>query len=148
MAMWPCPDCSRTFSRARAGHTCAPTMPLADWLTTSPAYERPVAQRLIELVAPWPEAVVEPVQVGLFLKRQSVFAQVRTMTQWTALSIKLPVEVTFPEPSRRVQRLGNRWFHTYNLAGEDALTNDLMSMVEEAYEVDAWARRAVLGPRT
>ena len=137
MTIWTCPDCSRTFGRARAGHTCAPAMTLPEWLTTSPAYERPVALRLVELTYGWPDVVVEPVQVGLFLKRHSTFTQLRTMTRWTALTIKLPVEVTFPEPSKRVQRLGNRWFHTYNLAGEDALTTDLSLMIEEAYEADA-----------
>lgn len=135
--MWTCPDCSRTFGRVRAGHTCAPAMTLSDWLNTSPAYEHPLALRLIARARAWPDAVIEPVQVGLFLKRRSTFAQLRTMTKWTALTIKLPVEVSIPEPSRRVQRLGNRWFHTYNLAAEAELTSDLLSMVEEAYDADA-----------
>lgn len=137
MTTWTCPECSRTFGRVRAGHTCAPAMTMDDWLATSPAYERPVALRLIELVHPWPDAIIEPVQVGLFLKRRSTFAQLRTMTKWTALTIKLPGEVTVPQPSRRVQRLGSRWFHTYNLTDEAGLTADLESMVEEAYEADA-----------
>lgn len=112
-------------------------MTLSDWLNTSPAYEQPVALRLIAHAQAWPDAVIEPVQVGLFLKRRSTFAQLRTMTKWAALTIKLPVEVSIPEPSRRVQRLGNRWFHTYNLAAEAELTSDLLSMVEEAYDADA-----------
>ncbi len=84
-------------------------MSLAEWLDTSPPHERPVAERLVELVDRLPEAWVEPVQVGLFIKRGSSFAQLRTMTQWTALSLKLTREVTRPEPSRKVSRQGSRY---------------------------------------
>ncbi|MGB3185516.1 MAG: DUF5655 domain-containing protein [Ornithinimicrobium sp.] len=136
MTTWTCPECSRTFGRVRAGHTCAPAMTLLTWLDTSPSYERPVALRLTAMVRSWPDVIIEPVQVGLFLKRRSTFAQLRTMTRWTALTIKLPGEVTVPEPSRRVQRMGSRWFHTYNLAGETDLTGEVMSLVHKAYEAD------------
>lgn len=110
-------------------------MGLDEWLTTSPDHERPIALRLIELVDDLPDAIVEPVQVGLFIKRRSTFAQLRTMTRWTALTVKLARQVTDPEPSRRVQRQGSRVWHTYNLHAAhdlDAVTD----LVTEAYELD------------
>ncbi len=112
-------------------------MKLDEWLTTSPDYERPVAQKLLELAASLPDAHVEPVSVGLFVKRRSTFAQLRTMTKWTALTVKLTREVSDPKPSRRVQRLGSRWFHTYNLTRADDLSNAIIEMIEQAYEADA-----------
>ncbi len=112
-------------------------MSLAEWLDTSPPHERPVAERLVELVDRLPEAWVEPVQVGLFIKRGSSFAQLRTMTQWTALSLKLTREVTRPEPSRKVSRQGSRYHHVYNLHHPNDLTPDLVELLTEAYEADS-----------
>ncbi len=125
------------FGRTRAGHTCAPALTLDEWMASSPPYERPVAQRLIEVVSHLPDALLEPVQVGLFVKRRSTFTQLRTMTKWTALSVKLTREVTWPEPSRRVQRQVSRYYYTYNLAGADDLTADLEALIDEAYEADS-----------
>ncbi len=137
MSDWTCPECERPFARANAGHTCFAALGLDEWIASSPAYGRPVAQALIELVECMPQARVEPVQVGLFLKRRSTFAQLRTKTKWTALTVKLPREADDPEPSRRVQRQGSRFFHTYNLSVPGALTDDLIALIAEAYELDS-----------
>ncbi len=145
MSDWTCPECERTFARANAGHTCSPALGLNEWLAHAPAYERPVAQALIELAESMPDARVEPVQVGLFLKRRSAFAQLRTKTNWTALTVKLTRASDGPAPSLRVQRQGSRYFHTFNLMGPGALTDDLVALIGEAYEADALARRTLLG---
>ncbi len=97
----------------------------------------PVARALLDVAASWPDVHVEPVSVGLFLKRHSTFAQLRTKKKWTALTVKLPGEVSDPRPSLRVQRLGSRWFHTYNLTAADDLTPELVELVEQAYDADA-----------
>lgn len=112
-------------------------MSLEEWLDTSPPHERPVAERLLEVVDGLPEAWAEPVQVGLFIKRNSSFAQLRTMTRWTALSLKLTREVTRPEPSRKVGRHGSRYHHVYNLHSPDDLTPDLVELLTEAYDADS-----------
>lgn len=134
--MWTCPDCRRTFGRRNAGHTCSPALSLEEWLSSSPPHERPVADALLELVADLPDMHVEPVQVGLFLKRGSTFAQLRTMTRWVALTVKLAREVTDPEPSRKVQQQGSRFWHTYNLRTPDDLAR-VADLVVEAHHLDA-----------
>lgn len=48
-------------------------MTLPAYLETSPAYERPIAEAVIAHVGTLSDAVVEPVSVGLFLKRDSTF---------------------------------------------------------------------------
>ena len=112
-------------------------MDLDEWLKTSPDHERPVAERLIQLVDHLPGAFLEPVQVGLFVKRNSNFAQLRTRTKWTALSIKLAREVPRPAPDLKIQRMGSRYFHTYNLRAAGDLTEFLEDLIAEAYELDA-----------
>ncbi|WP_370327145.1 DUF5655 domain-containing protein [Euzebya sp.] len=137
MATWTCPDCGRRFGRRNAGHVCAPAMTLEEWLATSPPHERPVAERLIEAVAELPDAWVEPVQVGLFVKRSSTFCALRTMTRWTALSLKLPRVVTAPEPDRKVQSQGIVHHHTWNLRRPEDLTDELIGLLGESYDFDA-----------
>jgi hypothetical protein len=112
---WTCPECGRGFGRVRQGHECAPAMSLEEYLATSPPHERPVAELVLAHVRSLPEAHVEPVQVGLFVKRRRTFAQLRTMTRWAALWLALPRVVTDPEPSRAVQRQGT--VHHHGLRG-------------------------------
>ncbi len=133
---WACPDCGRTFGRARQGHTCSPAMTVADYLETSPVYERPIAEALIAHVATLPDAVVEPVSVGLFCKRGSTFAQLRTMTKWVSLGLKLPRVVGNPTPDRKVQQYSpGHHHHVWNLRSLAAL-DPLLDLIDEAYEAD------------
>ncbi|MEE8599612.1 DUF5655 domain-containing protein [Euzebya tangerina] len=111
-------------------------MSLEEWLETSPDHERPVAEKLIDLVGYLPDARIEPVQVGLFIKRSSNFAQLRTMTKWSSFTIKLGREVPRPAPDRKIQRMGSRFFHTYNLHRPEDLTETLAELLGEAYDFD------------
>ena len=112
-------------------------MSMATYLETSPAYERPIAEAIIAHVGTLPDAVVEPVSVGLFLKRGSTFGQMRTMTKWVSLSLKLPRVVTDPTPDRKVQEYSpGKHHHVWNLRGLADL-DPLLDLIDEAYEADA-----------
>lgn len=132
---WECPDCGRAFGRAHQGHVCSPAMTVADYLATAPDHERPVAEALLAHAATLEHAVVEPVSVGLILKRRSTFVMARTMTRWVSLSIKLPRLVTDPPPDRKVQRHAGAFHHVYNVRTPDDL-EPLRALVDEAYEAD------------
>ena len=133
---WECPDCHRTFGRAHQGHTCSPAMTVADYLATAPDHERPVAEALLAHAASLEHAVVEPVSVGLILKRRSTFVMARTMTRWVSVSIKLPRVVTDPPPDRKVQQHAGAHHHVWNVRTADDLTA-LLPLVDEAYEADS-----------
>ena len=134
--MWTCPDCARSFGRTRQGHTCSPAMSVEDYLATAPEHERPVAAALIAHAAGLEEAVVEPVSVGLILKRRSTFVMARTMTRWVSLGISLPRVVADPAPDRKVQQYSSTYHHVWNVRTVDDLL-PLLSLVDEAYEADA-----------
>ena len=76
-------------------------MSLEEYFSTGPAHERPVFEavmRHLETVGP---VHVEPVSVGIFLKRSSTFAQLRPMQKWVALSFSLGRKVSHPTIVRR-----------------------------------------------
>jgi hypothetical protein len=90
---WTCPECGRQFGRKRQGHECAPALSLEEYFSTGPAHERPVFEavlRHLETVGP---VHVEPVSVGIFLKRSRTFAELRPMQHWVALWFGLPRRV-------------------------------------------------------
>lgn len=134
---WTCPECGRQFGKPRQGHTCSPGLTLEEYLATAPPHEPPVVRPVLDHLAQLPEALVEPVQVGLFVKRSSTFAQLRTKTRWVALMVKLPRVVTSPRPDLKVQSHGASHFHIYNLRTPDDISPALLDLVTEAYEADA-----------
>lgn len=133
---WECPECRRTFGRTLQGHTCSPAMSVEDYLATAPEHERPVAKALLAHAATLEHAVVEPVSVGLILKRRSTFVMSRTMTRWVSLSVKLPHVVSDPAPDRKVQQYAAAYHHVWNLRTVDDL-GPLVALIDEAYEADA-----------
>lgn len=111
-------------------------MAVDDYLATCPDHERPVAEALIAHAATLEHAVVEPVSVGLILKRRSTFVLARTMTRWVSLGVKLPRVVTEPTPDRKVQRSGGAHHHVWNVRTVEELAL-VLPLVDEAYESDA-----------
>lgn len=111
-------------------------MTLEEYLATAPPHEAPIARLVLAHVGTLPDAYVEPVQVGLFFKRSRTFAQLRTMTRWVALSLVLPRVVEDPQPSRKVQRTGDRHHHVFNLHVPIDVTPEICQLITEAYEAD------------
>lgn len=77
---------------------------------------------------------VEPVSVGIFLKRSQSFAQLRPLTRWVALSFGLPRKLTSPKLSRKVISYGHRFHHVVNLRSPEEVDDDVRSWLTEAYE--------------
>jgi hypothetical protein len=76
---------------------------------------------------------VEPVSVGIFLKKSQSFAQLRPMTKWVALSFGLPRQVRSPKVARKVIPYGNRYHHVVNLRAAADVDDDVRSWLSEAY---------------
>jgi hypothetical protein len=76
---------------------------------------------------------VEPVSVGIFLKRARSFVELRPMRKWVAVSFSLPRAMAHPRITRRVTRYGGRYSHVANIAGPEQIDDDLRAMLTEAY---------------
>jgi hypothetical protein len=133
MPAWDCPKCRRRFARVNQGHECAPALSLEEYFSTGPARERPIFEAVMRHLDTMGPVHVEPVSVGIFLKRARSFAQLRPMTKWVALSFSLPRPVQHATMTRKVQRYGGHYFHVANLRGPDDLDNALRGWLTEAY---------------
>lgn len=136
--MWTCPECERRFGRKGQGHECAPGLTIAEYFETGPPWERPI----FDVIAPYlraecgEELWIEPVSVGIFFKRRSTFAQMRTMTKWSAVGFSLPHKLEHSKLSRKPQQHGNRWFHVVNAASADEIDETLLEWLVDAFDTD------------
>jgi hypothetical protein len=86
-------------------------MSLEDYFATGPEHERPVFDAVISQMRPVGPVHVEPVSVGIFLKRSRTFAELRPMTKWVALSFSLLHPARHKLITRKVVQYSGRYYH-------------------------------------
>jgi hypothetical protein len=130
---WLCPECGRQFARRNQGHECAPAMTLEEYFASGPERERPIYEVVkahLDTVGP---VFVEPLSVGIFLKRARSFAQLRPMTKWVALSFSLGRTVTHPLIVRKPVAYNGRYHHVVNVRGPEDVDDRIKDWLTEAY---------------
>lgn len=108
-------------------------MSLDEYFATGPPHERPVFEavmRHLETVGP---VHVEPVSVGIFLKRAQTFAQLRPMERWVAVHFGLARRVAHERITRKVVHYHGRYHHVANVRGPEDLDERLLGYLTEAY---------------
>jgi Domain of unknown function (DUF5655) len=133
MAPWVCPDCHRQFRRSGQSHECSPAMTVEEYFSTGPAHERPVFEAVMRHLDTVGAVHVEPVSVGIFLKRDSKFAELRPMQRWVALYFTLPRKVEHRTITRKVMQWHGRYWHVANLATPEDFDVVLAEWLTEAY---------------
>ena len=108
-------------------------MTVEEYFRTGPAHERPVFDAVMRHLDQLGPVHVEPVSVGIFLKRVGKVAELRPMQKWVALSFTLPRQVRHRTITRRVTPYGGRYFHVANLATPDDFDDELAGWLTEAY---------------
>ena len=135
MPAWVCPKCQRQFARKGQGHECSPAMTIEEYFSTGPPFERPIFEAVMagldERVGP---IHVEPVSVGIFLKRARGFSELRPMTKWVAVSFSLPRTLTSHRISRKVYDAGAAKWHVVNVRTADEVDDELLDWLAEAYD--------------
>jgi len=133
MGPWTCAGCGRRFGRRNQSHECAPALTLEEYFSNRPARERPIFEAVaahLESVGP---VVVEPVSVGILIKRSSTFVELRPRQRWVALSFILSRAVDHPRIARRVATSAGRTAHFVNLRGPDDVDDDVRAWLTESY---------------
>jgi hypothetical protein len=108
-------------------------MSLDEYFSTGPERERPIFQAVMRHLDTVGPVHVEPVSVGIFLKRARSFVQLRPMRQWVAMSFTLSRPVHHPSITKKVQPYHGRYYHVANLRGPDDLDDALRGYLTEAY---------------
>jgi hypothetical protein len=108
-------------------------MSLDEYFSTGPARERPIFEAVrshLETVGP---IHVEPVSVGIFIKRSRTFVELRPKQRWVALSFVLSRVVDHPKIARKLRGSGWRTYHVVNLRGPEDFDDDVRDWLTESY---------------
>jgi hypothetical protein len=108
-------------------------MSLDEYLATGPAHEAPIVEAVLAGLAGL-DVHVEPVSVGVFLKRPRMFAQLRPMTRWEAVSFILGRTEHSSRISRKVVDTGNGRYHVVNVRTPAEVDDQLLGWLVEAYD--------------
>jgi hypothetical protein len=108
-------------------------MSIEEYFSTGPPHERPIFEAVMAHLDNVGPVHVEPVSVGIFLKRTQNFAQLRPRDEWVALSFSLRHRVTHPTIVRKVQPYNGRYHHVANLRTPEDLDDALRDWLTEAY---------------
>jgi hypothetical protein len=108
-------------------------MSLEDYFSTGPERERPIFEAVMRHLDTVGPVHIEPVSVGIFLKRARSFVQLRPMLKWVAMSFSLNHPVQHPRITRKVQVYHGSYFHVANLRGPEDLDDALRGWLTEAY---------------
>jgi hypothetical protein len=108
-------------------------MSLEEYFATGPPHERPVFEAVMAHLDTVGPVHVEPVSVGIFLKRAQSFVQLRPMQKWVAVSFSLPRRVDHPRIVRKPAQYHGRYYHVANVRGPEDLDDRLLGWLTEAY---------------
>ena len=108
-------------------------MTLEEYFATGPPFERPVFEAVMAHLDTLGPVHVEPVSVGIFLKRSRTFAELRPMTKWVAVSFALTRTIQSARIARKVIDTGRSKYHVVNVRGPDEVDEVLCEWLTEAY---------------
>jgi Domain of unknown function (DUF5655) len=131
---WICPKCDRRFARTGQGHECAPAVTLEDYFSTGPVFERPIFDAVYAYVSTLGELYVEPVSVGVFIKKSGSWLELRPMTKWVALSFPLARALDHAKIARKPMDLGSRVIHVVNLKTPTDVDRNVCEWLAESYD--------------
>lgn len=108
-------------------------MSVDEYFSTGPERERPIFEAVMAHLASVGPVHVEPVSVGIFLKRSKTFAELRPKRDWVALSFSLSRVVDHSRIARKVVNYNKRYFHVVNLRGPEDVDDSIRGWLTEAY---------------
>ena len=110
-------------------------MTLDEYFSTGPSFERPVFDAVMEHLRTLGEPFLEPVSVGVFVKRDGVgVLQLRPMTKWVALSLFMPRTVRDRRVSRKPISSGRTVYTIVNVRGPDDVDDVVKGWITEAWD--------------
>lgn len=110
-------------------------MTLEEYFSTGPGFERPVFDAVMGHLRTLGEPFLEPVSVGVFVKRDGVrVLQLRPMTKWVALCLFLPRTVRDRRIARKPIESGRSVYHVVNLHGPDDIDDVVRDWITESWQ--------------
>jgi len=130
---WVCPRCDREFGRSGQAHTCVPGTTVAETFAGARAWQRPICDAVIAFVETLGPVHVDAVGVGVFLKHQAKFAELRPMSRALSVNLVLPRVVEHARVARRMPASAGRIVHCVRLTAPVELDAEVRDWLAEAY---------------
>lgn len=108
-------------------------MSLEEYFSTGPPHEKPVCEAVLDFVETLGPVHVEPLSVGILLKKAQTFAQLRPMQKWVSLTFALTRRVDHPTITRKVMPYSARYYHVFNLRSPDDFDDRIRAWMTESY---------------
>ena len=133
MTRWVCPQCEREFDRTRQAHTCVPGNTIDETFAGARACQRPICDTVIAFVETLGPVHVDAVGVGVFLKHQSTFVELRPMARALSVNLVLPRVLEHARVARRMPASADRCVHCVRVADVADVDEQLREWLTEAY---------------
>jgi hypothetical protein len=108
-------------------------MALEEYFSTGPPRERPIFEVVMAHLRTLGPVHVEPVSVGIFIKKSGSFIELRPMQRWVALSFMLPRRLIHSKITRKPITVGQRTYYVVNLRGPEDVDDDVRGWLTESY---------------
>jgi hypothetical protein len=132
MARWVCPQCEREFDKARQGHVCVPGCTVEETFAGRPAYQRAAYDRIVAAIeGPVHE---DAVRVGVFLKHDRKFAEIRPMARALSVELYLSRRIDDARVARHLAIGGGRVVNVVRVTAEEQVDERLQGWIAEAYD--------------
>jgi hypothetical protein len=114
-------------------HECAPALSLDEYFATGPDWERPIFEAVLRHVEMLGPITVEPVSVGIFLKSNGSWVELRPKTKWVTMSFPLSRRLSSIRIARKPIASGAKIFHFVNLTSPAEIDDELRGWLTESY---------------
>ena len=135
---WRCPACDRRFGRRGQSHLCVPVVSLDAWFADRPPVQRQVCDRVLAHLGTVGPVEVDAAEVGILIKRERTFAELRPHRGHLRLSVLLDHDVVSPRVSRQIVPGSSCGFNHYAvffvLSSADDVDEEIRDLLTESYE--------------
>jgi hypothetical protein len=133
MTQWLCPWCRRHFGRANQAHKCRPGLTLDEYLAAQPAALRSTYKAVLRQLAKLGAVDIDPVPVGVMVKRSRTFCELRPRRDAVELSFKLSEPLSHPRIRKTLRSSTHRQAHFVDLRTPRDVDAQIIAWLAQAY---------------
>jgi hypothetical protein len=108
-------------------------MTLDEYLSSGPPHEAPIVEAVLAHLRTLGALVIEPVSVGVLVKRRRTFVELRPLQRWESVWFGVPEKVSHPRIARTLRGSGSMTFHAVNVRSPDEVDDQLRDWLTAAY---------------
>ena len=134
VSRWTCPNCQREFGRPNQWHSCRPSSSVDEYFASRPPVQRAIYEAIVRQFEGIGPVLVDPVNVGVVIKRSRSFAVVRAKRDRLVLEFLLSRAAEHPRISRTMRLSANRTAHAVDLTRVEDVDDQVRDWLTEAYQ--------------